>query len=99
MGRAEKGAIIVTSFEVLLHQKLAKNLKNIPTNHLKKFAELIEILKINPYPWKEFDLKKIEGSEGSYRIRFGKYRVTYYVEKKHKTIHILKFEFRKKIYR
>ncbi len=89
----------MTSYEVLIHKKLAKNLKNIPTNHLEKFAELIEILKINPYPWKEFDLKKIEGSEDTYRIRFGKYRVTYYVEKKPKTIHVLKFEFRKKIYR
>ncbi len=89
----------MTSYEVLIHKKLAKDLKDIPTSHLEKFAELIEILKINPYPWKEYDLKKIEGSEDTYRIRFGKYRVTYYVEKKHKTIHILKFEFRKKVYK
>ncbi|MBC2699739.1 MAG: type II toxin-antitoxin system RelE/ParE family toxin [ANME-2 cluster archaeon] len=40
----------------------------------------------------------MEGTEDTYRIRFGKYRVIYYIDKEQKTIHILKFEFRKKVY-
>lgn len=88
----------MTSYEVLIHKKLAKSTNNLPKNHLEKFAKLIEALRINPYPWKEFDLKKIEGSEDTYRIRFGKYRIIYYIDKEQKTIHILKFEFRKKVY-
>ncbi len=88
----------MTSYEVLIHKKLAKSTKNLTKNHLEKFAKLIDVLRINPYPWKEFDLKKIEGSEDTYRIRFGKYRIIYYIDKEKKAIHILKFEFRKKVY-
>ena len=88
----------MTSYEVIIYKKLAKSTKNPPTNHLEKFAKLIDVLRINPYPWKEFDLKKIEGSEDTYRIRFGKYRIIYYIDKEQKAIHILKFEFRKKVY-
>lgn len=88
----------MTSYEVLIHKKLAKSTKNLPENHLENFAKLIDALRINLYPWKEFDLKKIEGSEDTYRIRFGKYRIIYYIDKEQKTIHILKFEFRKKVY-
>ncbi|MCZ7381176.1 MAG: type II toxin-antitoxin system RelE/ParE family toxin [Candidatus Methanoperedens sp.] len=89
----------MTSFTVLIHKKLTKDIKNLPKNHLEKFATLIETLKTNPFPWKDFDLKKIEGSEHTYRVRFGKFRVTYYVEKELKTIHVLKFETREKIYK
>ena len=88
----------MTSYEVLIHKKLAKSTKNLTKNHLEKFAKLIDVLRINPYPWKEFDLKKIEGTEDTYRIRFGKYRIIYYIDKEQKAIHILKFEFRKKVY-
>lgn len=88
----------MTSYEVLIHKKLAKNTKNLTKNHLEKFAKLIDVLRKNPYPWKEFDLKKIEGTENIYRIRFGKYRIIYYIDKEQKTVHILKFEFRKKVY-
>ena len=69
----------MTSYEVLIHKKLAKSTNNLPKNHLEKFAKLIDVLSKNPYPWKEFDLKKIEGTEDTYRIRFGKYRIIYYI--------------------
>ncbi len=89
----------MTSYTMLIHKRLDKDIKNIPKIHLEKFSVLIETLKLNPYPWKDFDLKKIEGAESTYRIRFGKYRVTYYVDKEIKTIHVLKFETRGKIYK
>ncbi len=89
----------MTSYEVLIHKKLIKSIKNLPKTHLEKFSELIDVLATNPFPWKEFDLKKIEGSEDTYRIRFGKYRVVYYIEREQKRIHILKFEMREKIYK
>ena len=88
----------MTSFNVLISKKLYKSLKNLPEIHVKKFVTLIDVLTTNPFPWKEFDLKKIEGSDDTYRIRIGRYRVVYYVEKKQKTIHVLKFEIRGKAY-
>jgi len=59
----------------------------------------MEILKINPTPWKEYGLKKIKAAEDTSRIRIGSYRVVYFIEKKKSEIHILKFEKRKKIYK
>jgi len=89
----------VTSYDVVINKKLAKSLKNLPEIHVKKFVALADVLTTNPFPWKDFDLKKIDGSEDTYRIRFGKYRVVYYVEKKQKIIHILKFDVRGKAYK
>ncbi len=89
----------MTSYNVLVNKKLAKSLKNLPDIHVKKFVVLIDVLTANPFPWKEFDLKKIEGSDNTYRIRIGRYRVVYYVEKKQKTIYVLKFEIRGKAYK
>ncbi len=89
----------MTSYAVLVHKKVAKNLKDLPEIHTNKFVGLIDVLTSNPFPWKQFDLKKIEGSEDTYRIRFGKYRVIYYVDKRQKKIHVLKFEIRGKVYK
>jgi mRNA interferase RelE/StbE len=86
-------------FEVLLHNRVTKKLKKLEKTHLKKFAEVIDTLEKDPYPWKNFDLKKIKGIEDTYRIRIGGYRVVYYIEKDKGRIHILKLETREKIYK
>ena len=85
-------------FKVVIHKRVNKKLKNLQKAHLKRFAEVIEILKTNPVPWKKFDVKKIEGEEDTYRIRIGEFRVIYFIDMANKTIHILKLEKRGKIY-
>jgi len=85
-------------FEVLLHNRVVKKLKKLDKSYLVRVAELVELLEKDPYPWKIFDLKKIQGIEHTYRIRIGEYRVIYYIEKDKKKIHILKLETRKKVY-
>ncbi len=85
-------------FRVVIHRKVSKELKNLQRAHLNKFAEAVEALKINPVPWKEFDVRKIEGEESVYRIRIGDFRVIYFFDKGSRTIHILKLERRGRIY-
>lgn len=75
-----------------------KTLKTIQRAHLEKFPQLLDTLKSNPVPWREFDLRKLEGMENTYRIRIGNYRVIYFIDIRDKIIHILKFERRGKIY-
>jgi len=58
----------------------------------------LDILKTDPVPWREFDVKKIEGGENTYRIRVGDFRVVYFLDKANRTIHILKVERRGKVY-
>ncbi|MCX9010057.1 MAG: type II toxin-antitoxin system RelE/ParE family toxin [Candidatus Methanoperedens sp.] len=89
----------MTQYTVLIHKKIIKSIKNLPKSHLEKFESLIETLKINPYPWKDFDLRKIEGTENTYRVRFGDYRVVYYVDREQKTVHVLKIDIRRKVYK
>ncbi len=85
-------------YKVVLHKKVAKELKTLQKTYLKKFSEFAEILKTKPVPWKEFDIRKIKGAENTYRARIGDYRVVYFIDKTEKTIHLLKFERRSKIY-
>ena len=86
-------------YKIVVHKNAAKKLKTSPKAHVRKFALLLENLKINPLPWRNFDLKRIEGTENTYRIRIGDYRIIYFVEKEKVTIHILKFERRAKVYK
>lgn len=53
-------------FRVVIHKNVGKELRNLKKAHLKKFAELIEILKNEPVPWKHFDIRKVKGEENTY---------------------------------
>lgn len=86
-------------YKIVVHKGVAKKLRAIAKAHLNKFALLLEILELNPLPWRDFDLKKIKGAENIYRVRIGDHRIIYFIEKGKKTIHILKFEIREKVYR
>ncbi|NKQ38530.1 MAG: hypothetical protein HF967_03485 [Methanosarcinales archaeon] len=46
-----------------------------------------------------FPIEKIKGAENTYRVRIGNHQIIYFIEKEKKTIHILKFEIREKVYR
>lgn len=62
-------------YKIVVHKEVAKKLK-----YLNKFALLLETLKANIIPWRDFDLKKIEGVEDIYRVRIGVYRIIYFIE-------------------
>ncbi|MEM1514365.1 MAG: type II toxin-antitoxin system RelE/ParE family toxin [Candidatus Thermoplasmatota archaeon] len=86
-------------FEVFIHKKFAKKLKEIEKPFLERIANFLDTLKEEPVPWRKFDIKKIEGEKNTYRVRIGKYRLIYFVDKNNKMIHILKIETREKVYK
>ena len=86
-------------FEIVIHKKFSTKLKEMEKPVLYKIADLFENLRVNPIPWKKFDIKKIKGEENIYRVRIGKYRLIYFVDKSNKRIHVLKIETREKAYR
>ena len=86
-------------YDILIHKKAVRSLTNTPERVLRKFYLILEILKTNPVPWKEFDVRKIKDSEDMYRIRIGSYRIIYVFDKENMNIHILKFDTREKIYK
>ncbi len=85
-------------FKVAVHKNVVKQLKNLKKAHLKKLAYVLETLKTNPVPWREFDIRKIEGEENTYRIRIGDFRLVYFVDEENKIIHVIKLERRGRIY-
>ena len=86
-------------YKIVIHRKVAKRLKAVPESYLRSLSALLDAMEENSVPWKDFDLKKIEGVDSTYRIRIGDYRVVYFVEKEKQTIHILKFDRREKVYK
>ncbi len=85
-------------YKVVVHKRVAKNIKHIPKSYLRKLSSLLEVLKRDQVPYRDFDLKKIMGADSTYRVRIGDYRIVYFVEKENETAHILKFEHRDKVY-
>ncbi|MHC1610569.1 MAG: type II toxin-antitoxin system RelE family toxin [Candidatus Methanospirareceae archaeon] len=85
-------------YEVVIHKKVSKELKQVPETYLRNFSILVNMLKTNPVPWRNFDIKKIKGAKGTYRVRMGDYRLVYFVDRKNLTIHVLKFERRETVY-
>ncbi|WP_297520284.1 type II toxin-antitoxin system RelE/ParE family toxin [Thermococcus sp.] len=87
------------TFRVMVSKRTEKGIRNLPPANLKRFAELVEMLKINPVPVESFDIKKIRGSERAYRVRLGNYRVLYTVRWDDEVVLILKVEPRERAYR
>ncbi len=47
---------------------------------MRTLSLLVEVLKANQLPYREFGLKKIRGTDATYRVRIEDYRVVYFVE-------------------
>jgi len=87
------------SYEILIHPRVAKAIKDLPKAHKIGLAELIDALKDNPAPFKRFDVKKLKGQKNRYRVRLGDFRLTYEVDKEKKVMMLLKLEKREKAYK
>ena len=46
LGASERGLM----FKVVIYKKVSKELRNLQKAHLRKFAELVEIIKTDPIP-------------------------------------------------
>jgi mRNA interferase RelE/StbE len=86
-------------FNVEIHKRVLKDLKDLPKSNLEKFKELIETLKTNPIPKEKFDIKRLKGSDDVYRVRIGKFRVQYVVLWEDKIVVIRKVSRREGTYK
>jgi len=86
---------VIHLFEVKFSNNAEKFIKktNLKTkNHLR---DLFFIMHKNPVPIKNFDIRKLSGSDSTYRIRLGRIRITYAVFWDANTIRVLKIGKRK----
>jgi len=66
---------------------------------LIRVYELVKVLETDPVPWKTWDIKNLRGADDAYRVRIGRYRVMYYIDRENLVIIIQKISTRKKAYR
>jgi mRNA interferase RelE/StbE len=85
-------------YEVILHSKAGKEYNKLPERINTIFTGAMLALRDNPYPFREYDLKKLKGTENMFRIRVGDYRMVYTIEKKLKRVVVLKIGRRGKVY-
>ena len=86
-------------YRVEIHRKAQKEIKDLPEDIRNKVLKLIINLQYTPYPFKDYDLKKIKGFKDVYRVRLGDYRIIYRVNDNLKKVTVLEVKSREKAYR
>lgn len=79
-------------FEVYLSNAALKTLKNLEKRLAEKVKTALLALKTSPLPIKEYDIKKVEGTEDIYRLRISRYRIVYRIDWGRKEINIIKID-------
>jgi len=71
-----------TSYEVLVDERIEKDLTKVPNHIVEKFLNSLDEFEINPIRSRPgFDAKRLKGFPGNlYRLRIGNYRVLYSVD-------------------
>jgi mRNA interferase RelE/StbE len=79
-----------TPYEVLVDERVEKDLEKVPKYVAEKFLKLLDEFEKNPIrPRSGFDVKHMEGyPANTYRLRIGKYRVLYAVDNEAKKVRI-----------
>ncbi len=90
-----------STYEVLIDERVEKDLEKIPKHVVKKFLKLLDEFEKNPIrPRSGFDVKPMEGyPDNTYRLRIGKYRVLYAVDNETKKVRITTVEHRGDVYK
>jgi mRNA interferase RelE/StbE len=86
----------MASYNVRWKVSAKKELKKLPKETILKILATVGALPDNPFPKK---CRKLKGSERSYRIRSGKYRIVYSILSDELTIEIHRIRHRKDIYK
>lgn len=96
MTNSWKNSVKMESYKIEWRKSTKKDLRKIPRKEVAKIIGAVESLSANPYPYGSV---KLSGSEFTYRIRVGNYRVIYEVFEDRIIIEILKVGHRKEVYR
>ena len=86
----------MTSYTIEWKRNAVKELKNLPKDAIPRVLTAVEQLSQNPRP---VGARKLVGSEFSYRVRVGSYRVVYSVFESVFVVEIVRVGHRKDVYR
>ena len=86
----------MTSYKIEFKRSAEKELRKLDKSLIPDIVRRIEQLAANPRPRQS---KKLTGSERSYRLRAGKYRIVYQVDESAKKVTIYIIKHRREAYR
>ena len=73
-------------FEIKVKRRVIRALEDLPERYRLRVLEVLDRLKVNPVPFRDYDIKKLKGFEDTFRIRIGDIRVVYTINWGSKTI-------------
>ncbi len=83
-------------YQIKWKNSAKKELKSLAKEIIPKIIKTVESLAENPYP---NGIKKMVGSNNTYRIRVGEYRIIYNIESNLLIIEIIKIGHRQGVYK
>ena len=86
----------MASFSIQWKRSTKKDLRKIPRTEVEKIVRAVGKLSKNPRPESS---KKLSGSEYTYRIRVGDYRVIYEIHENEVVVQVIKVGHRRDVYR
>lgn len=86
----------MASFDIQWRHSTAKDIRQLPRQEVAHVVEAVGQLADNPFP---HGSQKLSGSERSYRIRVGDYRIVYEVLNEARVVEIQRVRHRKDVYR
>lgn len=87
-------------YKVIAHRRVHKFISDLKDENFKNtIKDTLTKLENYPVTLREMDVEKIKGLEKTFRIRIGKYRIIFHVDKTEKTIYVTHAEIRKKAYK
>lgn len=90
----------MSSYRVIVHRRIHRFLKSIKDEKRKTtLIDAIEKLEDYPYSLREMDAATIRGVEKTFRVRVGRYRIVFSVDKKEKTVYVTHVNTRKRVYK
>lgn len=85
----------MASYRIEWKHSASKELRRLPTNIVERVLRDVEKLAEEPFPP---GVTKLAGTEQSYRIRIGDYRVIYTVENEVLRVQVIRVGHRKDVY-
>lgn len=83
-------------YTIVFKKSAEKDLSLIDHKTIKRIINKIETLENNPFPQSS---TKLVGTDSTYRLRVGDYRIIYQINEENKTITIYYIRHRKDVYR
>ncbi|MCX6641553.1 MAG: type II toxin-antitoxin system RelE/ParE family toxin [bacterium] len=83
-------------YEVLVEHSAERDLKRLPKSVFARIIPHLSELRQNPRPP---NCRKITGSEASWRVRVGDYRIIYEVDDELKKVMVMRIKHRREVYR